>query len=343
MIQKNTTMKSAIKIIVFVLWLSSVLARREKRGPKLVIDHDGGADDAMAIFIALLEEKYFMGPNVVGLTTVNGNVNESQVYINSQRILDVAERRDVPIYRGSADALVLGYSSDAYFGVDGLGDSKNVSYRAIKAEPLVAALALIEFSKKYEGQLIVVALAPLTNIALAIKIDPEFLTRLKQIYVGAGHVYDENTKTAEFNAKLDVEAYHIVAQYATSDKVTVVPFNRVRYSLNVTREWRVKQLGRINTKIMQEQNKFEQVSIPKSTLWRLLDPAVMSMALDNSIIEDIRLTDNGIILCGKMRGINTNNFTCDSGSNMKLVYDSNEDEYKNFLLRVFSADQNRIN
>ncbi|KAL0895386.1 hypothetical protein ABMA27_011519 [Loxostege sticticalis] len=294
----------------------------------------------MAIFLALLEEKYFDGPQVVGLTTVNGNVNETQAFINTQKILGVAERWDVPIYRGSREALVLDYPSDYYFGLDGLGDLEghNVDYKPIKAERLVAALALIELSKKYKGELIIVAIAPLTNIALAIKLDPGFISRLKQLYVGAGNVYEENSQEAEFNALLDVEAYHIVAQYSVSDKVTVVPFNKMKQSLNITKEWRIQELGAINTKIMKAQNEFERVSLPQSKLWQLLDPMVMGVAR-SSMVEITRLTNNSIILCGPRRGINTNDFMTDSG-NMELIYSASEDKYKEYLLKIFSADTN---
>ncbi|KAI8430296.1 hypothetical protein MSG28_000608 [Choristoneura fumiferana] len=58
-------------------------------GPKLIIDHDGGADDAMAIFMALIYEQYFNGPKVIGLTTTHGNVDETQSFYNSQRFLSI--------------------------------------------------------------------------------------------------------------------------------------------------------------------------------------------------------------------------------------------------------------
>jgi inosine-uridine nucleoside N-ribohydrolase len=57
----------------------------------------------------------------------------------------------VPIFRGSNGALLIDSPQDNYFGVDGLGDNENVSYRSIRAERQQAALALIELSKRYEG------------------------------------------------------------------------------------------------------------------------------------------------------------------------------------------------
>ncbi|RVE52041.1 hypothetical protein evm_003319 [Chilo suppressalis] len=305
--------------------------------PKLVIDQDGGADDAMAIFIALLREEYFNGPELVAITTTHGNVNESQCFINTQRILDTAKRRDIPIHRGSESAIIKDYPEDNFFGTDGLGDNKNVKYQAIRAEPSHAVFILIELSKKYEGELIVVTIAPLTNIALALKIDPDFINRLKHIYVGAGTINDAGFPKPEFNALLDVEAYYILMQSAHPDKVTVLPFSRIKDSMNITTDWRQNVLGKINTNIMRAQNMFDQVALPKNPRWHYLDPTVMSVALNNGIVESYKLSKNNITLWGDKRGYNTNNFTSDQ-PNVNLVYATSENKYKIFLYETFSAE-----
>nr|XP_037871983.1 uncharacterized protein LOC101746887 isoform X4 [Bombyx mori] len=264
---------------------------------RILIDHDGGADDSLAIFTALLYEEKFNGPKVIGLTTTHGNVNEDQVYVNSQRILGVANRRDVPIYRGCSEPLIGGSVSDFYFGNDGLGDHENVEYQSIAAEKEHAVFRIIELSKLYPG---------------------------------------DDYKEPEFNVDMDVEAYHIVTRSASPDIVTILPFSQVRTWLNISNEWRKQTLGSINTDIMKAQNSYERKSLSKSRCWSTLDPAVVAIALDETIAEETVFSNNSVVLCGSNRGVVLNDFG--SEPNVKLWYRLNMQKYKQFLLRVFSVE-----
>ncbi|KAJ0181408.1 hypothetical protein K1T71_003493 [Dendrolimus kikuchii] len=300
-------------------------------GRKLVIDHDGGADDAMAIFMALLYEKYLNGWryrriffNLLSITSIVINNTSFIVF-------------DVPIYRGSERSLVISVPSDYFFGKDGLGDLENVEYQAIPAENLQAAIALIELSKKYAGELTIMAIGSLTNIAMAIRLDPQFIGRLLHLYVGAGHIYSEQQHKPEFNAEMDVEAYHMVAEGATPDKVTIMAFSQVMQSINISLEWRINDLGGIPTKIMQAQNDFERLSLAVSEHWYILDPVVAAATLDNNIITEVRNSENSIILCGDQRGINTNNFMS-ATPNTKIAYAYNSEYYQDLLIKTFSAE-----
>ncbi|CAB3245385.1 unnamed protein product [Arctia plantaginis] len=308
-----------------------------EKGLKLVIDHDGGADDALAITMSILFEKYFNGPKIAALTTTYGNINQSQAIVNSARILKLCNRSDIPIYAGAKHALISGIESDFFFGFDGLGDDGYVAMEPIAIESVNAAVGLINLSKKYEGDLVIMAIGPLTNIALAITMDPDFIGRLSQLYVGAGHIYSESFPEPEFNAAMDPEAYYILADNARVDKVTIIPYSQVYVSLNATKKWRVNVLGAIDSPIIKALNGYERVSLASpGRVWSLLDPAVAAMALDNSIIKEYRNTDNGIILCGDKRGVNTNNFTS-KNPNSRLVYTAFVKKYKKFLFDVYSA------
>ncbi|XP_045485667.1 probable uridine nucleosidase 2 isoform X1 [Pieris rapae] len=304
--------------------------------PKLVIDEDGGADDAMAIFMALICEKYLNGPQVVGLTTVFGNVNESQAYINTQRILNIAERKDVPIYRGAASPFVSGIESDYFFGMDGLGDNEVEDYDKIPARPIHAALALIHFSHLYGDKLIVVAIGSLTNIGLAMKLDPGFISRIGQLYVGAGHIHGAKYKEPEFNAAMDPEAYHIVANHSYPSQVTVVPFSPILTHVQIEKNWRINVLGKIPTAVSSYMIKFERKSIAAVNYWANLDPAVMAVALRESLVDEFKLSLNTIILCGTERGVTPHDFISEN-PNARVVVQINKIEYMIFLYTVFST------
>ncbi|XP_038209203.1 probable uridine nucleosidase 2 [Zerene cesonia] len=327
----NQLLKCVLLIFLFILCDSKDTRR------KLVIDHDGGADDAIAIFMALLYEKAFNGPEVIAITTVHGNVNESQAFKNTQRILNIADRLNVPIYRGCKTAFITGIESDYFFGYDGLGDNEVEDYEAIAPQSEHAAMALVRLARKYEGQLTVAAIGSLTNIALAVKLDPKFRSRLAQLYVGAGNIYDETYDTAEFNAAMDAEAYHITTNGSKPNDLSIVPFSSIRKSATLETDWRLNVLGAIPSKIMQHMNKFERVSIPaQAPQWVLLDPAVMAAVL-NEALADWKLSSNSIGLCGVERGINTNNFTSEE-PNARVLYSMDKDGYRQFLYDIFSKD-----
>ncbi|XP_050350330.1 uncharacterized protein LOC126773422 [Nymphalis io] len=328
-------------LVFFVVSSSCAGGTDESSGVKrkLIIDHDGGADDAMAIFMALLYEKYYDGPEVIALTTTFGNVDEDQSYNNSQRILTVADRKDVPIYRGSTRALIGEFPPDYFFGYDGLGDNNTDIYEPIAAQKEHAVFGLIELSKKYSGELVIVTLGSLTNIAMAIRIDPSFMSRLSHIYVAAGHIYGDDFKEPEFNANMDVESYYIVTESGTSEKLTIIPFSQIRLYQKINKEWRIDVLGSIDTKIMRAQNNYERVSLSVSTNWCLLDPSAMAIALDETlIVQETRFSNNSIILCGDQRGVNTNDFTTTNDSNARVIYEVSKEPYKKMLYDLFSAE-----
>ncbi|XP_041973606.1 inosine-uridine preferring nucleoside hydrolase-like isoform X2 [Aricia agestis] len=306
--------------------------------PKLVIDNDAGGDDAMAIFLALLYEKHYNGPKLIGLTTVNGNTNEDNVCLNNQRVLKIIKRQDVPIYRGSKSSLVRTPDAGHYYGKDGLGDSGKYLDGLKPAHTKNAVEALIDLSKEHKDQLTVVTLGALTNVALAIKLDPDFLSRIAHLYVGAGHIHNDSWPKAEFNAHMDVEAYHVVAAHATPDRVTFLPFSQVQQHCNFTVEWRKDVLGAIPTDIMRAQNLFEQVSLASQESWQALDPAAVAAAINPSLVDEFKFSRHDIVTCGEKRGITTNEFLEKENANARIVYSYKTEKYKQFLLDIFKLE-----
>src|SRR5690606_766115 len=125
---------------------------------------------------------------------------------------EVAGRDDVPVYPG-CDRPLLHPAPDAanVHGVDGLGNA-GLSPAARKAEDRYAAEAIIALSHAHAGRLLLVALRPLTNIALALRLDPTLPSRIARLVVMGGAVtgHGNITPSAEFNVFFDPEAAHIV-------------------------------------------------------------------------------------------------------------------------------------
>ena len=176
----------------------------------LLIDTDPGVDDALALLMAFNDPDH----QLVGLSIAAGNVGLEHTVRNALKLCEVAGREDVPVYAGCADPLLHPAADAAYVhGRDGFGDI-GYSPASRAAEPEHAALAILRLSHEHAGELLLVALGPLTNIALALKLDPTLPQRIKRFVVmgGAVSAHGNITAAAEFNIAFDPEAAHIVFQ-----------------------------------------------------------------------------------------------------------------------------------
>ncbi|XP_059658303.1 probable uridine nucleosidase 2 isoform X1 [Cornus florida] len=151
---------------------------------KIIIDTDPGIDDAMAIFVALRSPEV----EVIGLTTIYGNVYTTLATRNALHLLEVAGRTDIPVAEGSHVTVTKGTKlriADFVHGADGLG---NQNFPPPIGKPIEqsAAAFLVQQANLYPGEVTVVALGPLTNIALAIQLDPSFTKNIGQIVLLGG-------------------------------------------------------------------------------------------------------------------------------------------------------------
>ena len=177
---------------------------------RLVIDTDPGVDDAHAIMAAFAHP----GARVEAMTTVAGNVSLEQTTTNVCTILDVLGQgeQDVPVYAG-CDRPMVGPVIDAgYFhGTDGLGDSGYPrSQRKVSDEHAVNAL--IRLGDESPGELTLVAIGPLTNVAMATRLDPTLPQKYERLVVMGGTIRGTGnvTTAAEFNIHADPEAAAVV-------------------------------------------------------------------------------------------------------------------------------------
>ncbi|KAM4796454.1 inosine-uridine preferring nucleoside hydrolase-like [Rhinophrynus dorsalis] len=176
----------------------------------IVVDVDCGVDDAQALMMALAAPEV----KILGITCCFGNTTIKHVCRNVLWVLQVCNRMEIPVFCGASQSL-LGEVNPEYshFGSDGLGDvgeSASPGLEHIQKEDAVHAL--IRLINQHQNQISLVALGPLTNLALAVKMDPTLPNKLHQLYIMGGNLKGRGNRTvcAEFNFYLDPEAAHIV-------------------------------------------------------------------------------------------------------------------------------------
>lgn len=175
---------------------------------KVIIDTDTGIDDAMGVVYGLLAPEL----DVLAVTTVFGNVDVEKVTRNSATILQLLGRADVPLAKGAAKGL-LGtprFNPEVH-GDDGVGNA-HFPEPAVQPVREHAAQLIIDTLRRHPGEVTLIALGPLTNLALAAALDPELPTLARRVVWmgGAVGVPGNVTPVAEADASHDPESAAIV-------------------------------------------------------------------------------------------------------------------------------------
>jgi len=173
----------------------------------LLIDTDPGVDDALALLMAFADP----GHRLLGLTVAAGNVGLRHTVANALKLCEVAGLA-IPVHAGCPVPLLHAAEDAAYVhGDDGFGDVGFVPAMR-QAEDEHAALAIIRHAREHEGRLLLVTLGPLTNLALALRLDPGLPGRIGRLVVMGGAVtgLGNTSIAAEFNIAFDPEAADVV-------------------------------------------------------------------------------------------------------------------------------------
>jgi purine nucleosidase len=173
----------------------------------LLIDTDPGVDDALAILMAHAHA------DVAGLCIAAGNVGLAHTVANALKLVEVIGA-DTPVFPGCPRPLLLpGLDAAFVHGADGFGDCGYLPARRA-ARPEHAASAIVRLAREREGELVLVALAPLTNLALALRLDAALPSRIARLVVMGGAVTGRGNvpgfAMTEFNIGFDPEAAHVV-------------------------------------------------------------------------------------------------------------------------------------
>jgi purine nucleosidase len=197
----------------------------------IIIDTDPGIDDSLAILLAVASPEIILD----GVVTVHGNVSTEQTTINALSVLELAKAGHVPVYKGCDLPLVKeSLLSPETHGNTGLG-------YAMLPEPLIQPKVqhgsdfLIEQIMSRPGEITLVCIGPLTNIALAIRQEPRIVENVREVFIMGGAIKDPGNTTAlaEFNTYVDPHAAHIV--FHSGMPMTLTPLD-VTYQCIFTKD-----------------------------------------------------------------------------------------------------------
>jgi purine nucleosidase len=210
---------------------------------RILIDTDPGIDDALAILLALASPEL----SLEGLSIVHGNCSLEQAVRNGLSILELAGAGHIPLARGCELPLVQpSLLAPETHGNTGLGYAK-------LPEPQIQPIGqhgsdfLIEQVLSNPGEITLVAIGPLTNVALAIRKEPRFAKSLREIIIMGGAIRHEGNTTAlaEFNTYVDPHAAHIV--FHAGIPTTLVPLDVTYQCILMASD--VERLMKINSPI----------------------------------------------------------------------------------------------
>jgi purine nucleosidase len=176
---------------------------------RVILDVDTGVDDALAIMLAVRSPEL----EVLGITTVSGNVPVARCTANTLLTLEVLDTPNVPVVSGAAAPLAReAFTAAEVHGSDGLGNVAARYPTPLRQATQGAVGFLLEMIRRFPGELTLVATGPLTNVAMAIQQDREAMRGVHGITVmgGAIRVPGNVGPMTEFNFAVDPEAAAIV-------------------------------------------------------------------------------------------------------------------------------------
>ena len=209
----------------------------------LIIDTDPGQDDAVAILLALASPEI----NLLGITTVAGNVPLALTQVNARKICDLAGRTDMQVFAGLDRPLVRPLVTAEHVhgrtGLDGpvLPDPETPLQEQHAVDYIIDTLR-----REPAGSVTLAPIGPLSNIAMAMQRAPDIISRIRQIILMGGAYFEVGniTPAAEFNIYVDPHAAQIV--FASGVPVTMMPLDVTHKAL--TRTDRVAALRAIGNR-----------------------------------------------------------------------------------------------
>jgi inosine-uridine nucleoside N-ribohydrolase len=316
---------------------------------KLILDVDTGTDDAVAVMLAALHPEL----DLIGCTTVNGNAEVEYCTDNTLRVLDHIGRGDIPVYEGLARPLVredfpIPRKKEDLAGKMH-GKTLPVPATTRRKADAGAVEFLIETYRAATEEITLVPVAPLSNIAAALALDPKFAERVPEVVImGGGHEIGNVTPSAEFNIWCDPEAAAIVFQ-AGFRRLTLVPLDATHKALLSREDCRkLRALGTpagiatadFTLHRIDVHDQIQRMDSPGSApvhdalcVASLVDPRIITTRRLNVAVET-----SGTLTVG--RTVIDTHFRSRKPPNCDVAFDANARLFVDLLLEIFARPRN---
>lgn len=290
-------MRELFVVVLCALSFSGIETAAAQDRIPIIIDTDfvmPPADDGMALMLALQSPEI----ELLGITTVAGNDSLERATSDALRMLEIANQADIPVYVG-ADMPLVHEKSD--FAVRSYGnwysneppEPPPGGFASKKAEEESAVSFIVRTVMAQPGQVTLVAIGPLTNIAQAIRAEPEFAKNVKQLVImggavallpdGAGNI----TPNAEFNFWVDPEAAYVTLR--SGIPIELSPLNVSRKSA-LTKAWYEKMVS-VETPLTEllKETMGPRFEARPDRRWFMYDQIAMASLIDPSLVTSEQL------------------------------------------------------
>ncbi len=333
----------------------------ELRKRKLILDVDTGSDDALAIMTALLCPEAF---DLLGICTVNGNRPVENTTENTLRVVELLGAQ-TPVIRGCASPLVAQIDPlrsrrrRLEEGRDADGDL--VAYHAeylplppAKGSALPGAYApiwYIDTLMRQAEKVTLVMVGPLTNFAIAYRIEPRILDHVAEIVIMGGGLYEHNsTAAAEFNIFTDPEAAAILFECGEQVPLTVMPLDATHRAnlrpchAELFKSWHTAVGDFVGAEICERIRAYNLLQpLHEPDIAPIHDALCILYLLDPSIITELRTVRADVVCGGIADGetvFDTRHFT-DAPRNCRVCLNTNEEKFAQLMVDILSRAKSR--
>ncbi|XP_076453012.1 uncharacterized protein LOC143288424 [Babylonia areolata] len=260
----------------------------------VILDVDMSVDCTQGVMLAVTRPDV----DIQAITCVSGAVNIEHTCNNALRVLKTCSREDIPVFRGAEKPLV-GDSLHSDDNLPGAAWETPADARQIEAEHAVSAL--IRFVNEYPGQITLICLGPLTNLALALRLDPQVARKLKDILILGGNIEGRGSATlsAEQNFFHDPEAAYIVLKEMTN--ITVLPYEVCqRHPLSGEFFYGYLHLGTVKSEFLRNSSDEAWLQQNHKSGYVARSAYAIAVALDGSVALEAESAYATVELGGKM-------------------------------------------
>ena len=284
---------------------------------KLILDVDTGSDDACAIMLAALHNDL----DLVAVCSVSGNVPLENTTENTLRVLQHIGKTNIPVYKGCSGPMIKDVSSSYLVAADTRAkvvvDGKEIGIHqdylpleesrfSYQATP--ASVFYVDYLTKCQQKVDIVAVGPLTNLAVALLIEPRIVDSINEIVImGGGHGISNETRCAEFNIFYDPEAAQRVLKCGA--KITMVPLDATHKAyVNYEDARRLRELNTNAAKfaadMIEHRIEFHKLRQPLEDVnsCALHDPLAVAYLIDPTVLKDVQLLNVEVSLGGLTDG-----------------------------------------